>query len=66
MCSDIDWYQNRNHNEEVCPLNSASVSAYGKFFLDGRLTFLGPGDEEKWYGTSPTNLMGNGTSLQKI
>ena len=22
-----------------------------KFFPDGRLTFLGPGDEEKWYGT---------------
>ena len=49
--NDIDWDQNRNRNEEVCTHNSASVSAYGKFSPDGSLTFLGPGDEEKWYGT---------------
>ena len=46
---ETDWDQKRN--EEVCKQNSASVSAYAKLLLEGRWTFLGSGDEEKWYGT---------------
>ena len=46
---ETDWDQKRN--EEGCKRNSASVSAYAKLLLEGRWTFLGSGDEEKWYGT---------------
>ena len=49
MSKETDWDQKRN--EEVCKQNSASVSACAKLLLEGRWTFLGSGDEEKWYGT---------------
>ena len=31
--------------------NSEKVLEYAKRFLQGHWTFLGPGDEKKWYGT---------------
>ena len=49
MHNDIDWTQ--KHNEDICGQNSSRVSAHVKSFPTGCWTFLGPGDEEKWYGT---------------
>ena len=49
MYTETDSDEKRN--EEVCKQNSASVSAGAKLLLEGRWTFLGSGNEEKWYGT---------------
>ena len=38
-------------NTSRCLENSSRVSGYAKKFLMGQWTFLGPGDEDKWYGT---------------
>ena len=63
MYNDIDW--NQKNNEEMCRRNSSRVSAYANDFPTGNWTFLGLGDEEKWYGTlSLTNQRENGIALQ--
>ena len=36
---------------QICFSNSEQVKNYAKRFLRGHWTFLGPGDEKKWYGT---------------
>ena len=46
MYYDIDWDHNRN--EDVCEQNSTCVASHVKLFPQGRWSFLGPGDEEKW------------------
>ena len=45
MYNDIDWDQKRK--EEVCKQISTCVAAYAKVSLEGRWTFLGPGEEEQ-------------------
>ena len=35
----------------VCVANSQKVSDYAEYFLKEHWSFLGPGCEEKWYGT---------------
>ena len=42
-----------SENDGICISNSEKVKAYAKRFSKGHWTFLGPGDEEKWYGTLP-------------
>ena len=49
MFNDIDWTKRRN--SEKCLSNSEQVKNYAKRFSRGHWTFLGPGDEKKFYGT---------------
>ena len=37
---------------ENCISNAKKVKNYSKRFLSGHWTFLGPGSEKKWYGSS--------------
>ena len=48
MFNDIEW--TRKGNEENCISNSEKVKTYEKRISQGQWTFLGPGDERKWYG----------------
>ena len=45
--NDIDW--NKRHNEEECLSNSEHNRDHMKRFSQGHSTFLGLGDEAKWY-----------------
>ena len=49
--NDIDW--TKKGNDGICLSNSEKVKEYAKSFSQGHWTFLGLGDEEKWYGTPP-------------
>ena len=49
MFNDIDWTKNGHSSE--CISNSEQVRDYAKKFQRGHWSFLGPGNEEKWYGT---------------
>ena len=51
MFNDIDWTRKGNHG--TCISNSEKVKDYAKRFLQGHWTFLGPGEEKKWYKTLP-------------
>ena len=44
----IDW--TKKGNDEICISNAEKVKDYAMRFLQGHGTFLGPGDEKKWYG----------------
>ena len=46
-------------NEEIYISNSEKVKEYAKRFSQEHWTFLGPGDEKKWYGTPPYTPEGN-------
>ena len=48
MFNDIDW----KNNDENCISNAERGKNYAKKFLPGHWTYLGPGSEEKWYGSS--------------
>ena len=48
QCSTTSIGQNRN-NEETCTSNSEQVKWYAQRFQKGHWTFIGPGDEWKWY-----------------
>ena len=48
MFNDIVW----NANDENCISNAGKVKNYTKRFLAGHWTFLGPGSEEKWSGST--------------
>ena len=37
--------------EEMCIANSLTVAEYAKLFSPGHWSFLGPGSENKWYGS---------------
>ena len=60
MFNDIDW--TKKGHADVCLSNAREVSDYAKVFQRGHWPFLGPGDEEQWYGTCKTSQKGNGTS----
>ena len=49
MYNDIDW--GKRGNTEKCSTNSVTVANYARRFPLGRLSFLGIGSENKWYGT---------------
>ena len=46
--NDIEWKK----NDESCISNAKNVKNYSKRFLPGHWTFLCPGSEKKWYGSS--------------
>ena len=56
MYNDMNWWQNLNEDE--CRQNAIQVSSYAKNFKPGRWSFLGSGDEEKWYGILVHNPLG--------
>ena len=49
MFNDIEWTQRGNSEKFIS--NSELVKSYAKRFSRGHWTFLGPGDEKKWYGS---------------
>ena len=49
VSNDIDW--TTNGNSLGCISNSKEVRDYAKRFQRGHWSFLGPGNEEKWYET---------------
>ena len=49
MFNDIEW--TKRGNSGTCVFNSEQVKNYAKRFSRGHWTFLGLGDEKKWYGT---------------
>ena len=49
MFNIIEW--TKKGNEENCISKPEKVKMYVKRFSQGHLTFLGPGDESKWYGS---------------
>ena len=49
MFNDIDW--TKQGNDGLCISNLEKVKEYAKRFSQGHWTFLGPGEEKKWYGT---------------
>ena len=52
MFNDIDW--TRKGNDGFCISNLENVKEDAKRFSQGHWTFLGPGDEKKWYGNHHT------------
>ena len=48
MFNDIDWKK----NDENCISNAEKVKNYAMKFSQGHRDILGPGSEEKWYGSS--------------
>ena len=49
MFNDIIW--GTKDNERECIANATLVSLFAKRFPAGRLSFFGPGSENKWYST---------------
>ena len=49
MYNDIVWHA-KGHKEQ-CEYTSQTVADYARKFPRGHWSFLGPGSEEKWYGT---------------
>ena len=49
MYNDTGW--TTDGNSETCVSNSVEVKACASRLPKGRWSFLGPGTEEKWYGT---------------
>ena len=56
MFNDIDW--TKRGNSEKCKPKSEHVKNFAERFSRGHWTFLGPGDEKKWYGTLSYTLGG--------
>ena len=49
MFNDIAWVA--KGNREQCVHNSQAVAEFARKFSRGHWSFLGPGPQEKWYGT---------------
>ena len=49
MYNDFEW--GAKGNTERCECNSQAVAEYARKFPRGHWSLLGPGSEEKWYGT---------------
>ena len=49
MFNDIVWDAKGNH--ELCVNNSKTLNENAEGFSRGHWSFLGPGSQEKWYGT---------------
>ena len=63
MFNDIDWAK-KGYSLD-CISNSKEVRDYAKRFPGGHWSFLGPGDEEKWYGTHICKPEGKWNSIAK-
>ena len=50
MYKDIVWRD--EENKELCIANSMTVAGYAKRLPQGRWSFLGPGSENKGYGSN--------------
>ena len=61
MFNDIEW-EKRNF-EDTCISKSERVKLYAQQFLQGHRTFIGPGDEMKWYGTRNCRPEGKWNSI---
>ena len=57
MYNDILWRE--KGNTEKCVQNFIRIATYVRRFPRGRWSFLGPGSEEKWYGTYSDKPDGN-------
>ena len=53
----------RKGNEETCVSNAKKLKTYAKRFSQGHWTFLGPGDEKKWYGNCKYKPEGKWNSI---
>ena len=49
MCNDIEW--DKKGNKATFTANAESVSQYATIFPEGCWSFLGPGCQQKRYGT---------------
>ena len=58
MFNDIVW--DGKGNIEQCVHNSQAVAEYARKFSRGHWSFLGPGSQEKWYGTYTHKPDGSG------
>ena len=56
MFNHIPW--GSQDNEQECELNANFVPNYARRFSSGRLSFLGPGSEKKWYSTHDSKPQG--------
>ena len=61
MFNDIDW--TKRGNSERCISNSEQAKNYAERFPRGHWSFLGPGDEKKWYGTPSNTPQGKWDSI---
>ena len=61
MFNDIDWI--KKDNSKVCLSNSEQVKNHAKRFQRGHRSFVGPGDDEKWYGTDTYKPEGQWNSI---
>ena len=64
MFNDIDW--TKRGNSERCISNAEQVKNYAERFSRGHWTFLGPGDEKKWYGTLSYTPEGKSVSIATL
>ena len=55
MFNDIEC--TKRNIDETCISNSKKAKLYAKIFSRGHWTFVGPGDDKKWYGAQDTNLI---------
>ena len=62
MYNDIEWEQKETKKYVN---NSQTVANYARKFPRGHWSFLGPGSEQKWYGTQ-TSHTDHGINLQRI
>ena len=64
MYNDIAWQE--KGNKERCEYNSQTVAKYARKFPRGHWSFLGPGSDKKWYGTSTDKPDHPRTEWQRI
>ena len=62
LFNDVDW--NKKNKEDECISNSEKVRDQVKRCSQGHWTFLGPGNEMKWFGNRFTGLRENGIPQQ--
>ena len=68
QCSMISYGQRKEILNKQCISNSEEVKNYAKRFSRGHWTFIGPADEENWYGTLKCTLEGkwDSTATQMV
>ena len=61
MFNDITWSERKDG--ENCISNALKSKNYAMKFSQGHWTFLGPGSEEKWFGSSSYDQKGEWDTL---
>ena len=56
LSNDIESW--RDQNDVKCLQRAVEVQDYAREFAHGRWSSFGPGEEEKWYGTSESKPEG--------